>query len=350
MAQQQGLPKTAQKVNLAAIQNLNSYVDGVQQFLKTGKYPFPWSQNNHMIEIEFVMAFRSARGNNHHPSVTLSTSTTAGSSSSGQPITTSRRKVELQVPPPTMSLSMVERHVQHQIVKLLRISDLPVPASLPAVADVSLEEDGIANADDHDASSPGRRRRVMTPWEASRYRFWNRIHWKKFDRLYQQALQDAQAHIMTRHKIRNTPKLRHKLLAKILSNVQFQDNVLPLERLVAYRRLLRLLDDHFDELHLEDYGKYWEDQLTMVVTESRPYNTSSSAMRKRRQRNMETGYSFTIHHDNQVTVTIPIDFSNAELLQELTRNIMDFVEWTSNQELGGGGLEGMFASLMHDNT
>lgn len=87
------------------------------------------------------------------------------------------------------------------------------------------------------------------------------------------------------------------MLARILSNIQFTDQVLPIERLVAYRRLLRLLEEHFDELHLEDFGKYWE-ELSLTVTEARPYNTSSSAIRKRRQRNLETGYSFTIHHDN----------------------------------------------------
>jgi hypothetical protein len=171
--------------------------------------------------------------------------------------------------------------------------------------------------------------------------------------MYQQAMQDAQAHMMTCHKIRNTPRLRQALLAKILSNIQFTEEVLPLERLVAYRRLLRLLDEEFDALHLEDFGTFWEDQTTWIVTEARPYNTSSSAMRKRRQRHMETGYSFTIHHDNTVTMMVPIDFANDELVQELRRNIIDFVEWTSNSGGDGnasqmGGMQGIYEALMRE--
>lgn len=132
---------------------------------------------------------------------------------------------------------------------------------------------------------------------------------------------------LTVYTFRNSPKLRNSLLARILSNIQFTNQVSPLERLVAYRRLLRLLDENFDELQLEDSGKYWE-ELTLIITEARPYNTSSSAMRKRRQRNLEIGYSFTIHHDNSVTVRIPVDFQNDELIQELQRNVGDFYEWT----------------------
>ena len=163
--------------------------------------------------------------------------------------------------------------------------------------------------------------------------------------MYQDALQDAEAHLLTRHKIRNTPQLRNALLARVLSNIQFTDRVLPLERLVAYRRLLRLMDEHFDDLHLEDFGTFWEEKMTWIVTEARPYNTSSSAMRKRRQRHLETGYSFSIHADDTVTVTVPIDFANDELVQELRRNIMDFVEWTANTH---GGMQGIYESLMQD--
>ena len=135
-----------------------------------------------------------------------------------------------------------------------------------------------------------------------------------------------------------------------MSNIRFTESISPLERLVAYRRLLRFLDQHFDELRLEDSGKYWEEQMTLMVGEHRPYNTSPSALRKLRQKNLkkkhrqqhfETGYSFTIHHDNTVTVTIPIDFDHHELLQELLRNMQDFLQTQ------GTGLEGDYYSAMY---
>ena len=129
----------------------------------------------------------------------------------------------------------------------------------------------------------------------------------------------------------------------VLSNVKFKESISPLERPVAYRRLMLFLDENFDDLRLEDAGRYWEEQTTLLVAESRPYNLSSSALRKRRKKNqhMETGYSFTIHHDNKVTVTIPADFDNNELLQELLRNMADFMQTQ------GTGLDGDFYSAMY---
>jgi hypothetical protein len=142
--------------------------------------------------------------------------------------------------------------------------------------------------------------------------------------------------------------------SQVLSNIKFVESISPLERLVAYRRLLRFLDEHFDELRLEDSGKYWEEQATLMVGEPRPYNTSPSALRKLRKKQMkalyqqqpqqqhfETGYSFAIHHDDKVTVTIPIDFDNHELLQELLRNMEDFLQTQ------GTGLEGDYYSAMY---
>eukprot|EP00980_Cylindrotheca_fusiformis_P028270 scaffold22589_cov138-Cylindrotheca_fusiformis.AAC.33 len=312
MAKQQGLPKTAEKVNLKAIQNLNSYVDGTISLAKGGVYPFS-SYPTGIMEIEFVMSFSNTGTKAANP-------------------TTSRRRVELQVPPPTMQASSVFPHVQRQVVKLLRMADLPYHS-------VDIQEEDPTDMDE----GPGEiseswmvdqvayKGRQKTRWERSRERFLSRLNWDKFDAMYEEALRDAQAHLMTKNLIRQVIQLPFRN--------SFTDEVTPLERLVAYRRLLRLLDENFDELHLEDCGKYWE-ELTLIVTEARPYNTSSSAMRKRRQRNLETGYSFTIHHDNNATVRIPVDFQNDELIQELQRNVGDFYEWT----LQDSGIESIFDS------
>ncbi len=88
--------------------------------------------------------------------------------------------------------------------------------------------------------------------------------------------------------------------------------------------------------------------MTLLVGEHRPYNTSPSALRKLRTKkkknrhlHFETGYSFVVHHDNTVTITIPIDFDNHELLQELLRNMQDFLQTQ------GSGLEGDYYSAMY---
>lgn len=320
MAAQQGLPKTAVQVNLKAIQNLNSYIDGVIALEKQQSTPNPFPQT--LVEIEFVMAF-SPSMSNAPPATTIS--------GAAQP-TTSRRRVELLVPPPHLALEQVSSHVQRQVVKLLRMADLPVPRL--EMEDYSDHSDKTYDQltdrftmDEEYMAEQVLRQSSKTPWDRSRDRFLRRINWSKFDKVYQQALRDAQASMETKGLIRENPTLRRQFLARILSHIEFTDAVQPLERLVAYRRLLRLLDEHFDYLYLESFGRYWE-ELVILITESRPYNTSSTAMRKRRDRHLETGYRFTIHHDNSVTVQIPVDFRNDELIQELHRNIKDFYEWT----------------------
>ncbi len=319
MAAQQGLPKTAVQVNLKAIQNLNSYIDGVIQ-LEKQPTSNPFSQE--LVEIEFVMSF----------------SATGTASAAAQP-TTSRRRVELQVPPSHLSVTNVSSHVQRQVMKLLRMADLPLPKLDMETYDMDDTQSSLENFEvgEEYLADQVMKDRSKTAWDRSRDRFLRRINWTKFDKVYQQALRDAQANMETQGLIRDNAKLRTQFLARILSHIQFTDAVQPLEKLVAYRRLLRLLDENFDYLHLESFGKYWE-ELGILVTESRPYNTSSTAMRKRRERHLETGYRFTIHHDNAVTVQIPVDFRNDELIQELHRNIKDFYEWTQQDTWGMEGI------------
>mmetsp|Transcript_1325 Transcript_1325/g.2977 ORF Transcript_1325/g.2977 Transcript_1325/m.2977 type:complete len:428 (+) Transcript_1325:134-1417(+) len=363
MARQQGLPETARKVNLAAIQNLNSYMDGVHKWVKNssssnGQYPFP--SEGHTVEIEFVISMAKQPADSKPSGDSSSINSNHNKKNNQHVVSSSRRKFELLVPPMNTTPVKVKHHVTRQLLRLLRISDLPAPANLSLLDDDDYDYD-YDNEYDNNTQDPGasgndgskqqqqrqRQRRKMTPWEESRERFWKRhnrtFDHKKFNRVYREALHDAEVHLMTRNWIRDNPRLRNQLLAKILSNVKFKESISPLERLVAYRRLMRFLDENFDDLRLEDAGRYWEEQTTLLVAESRPYNLSSSALRKRRNKNqhMDTGYSFTIHHDNKVTVTIPADFDNNELLQELLRNMVDFMQ------IQGTGLDGDFYSAMY---
>ena len=47
------------------------------------------------------------------------------------------------------------------------------------------------------------------------------------------------------------------------------------------------VNEHFDRLQFETMGNYWE-QVTIVLQQSRSYNTSSTALYKRRQYKMES--------------------------------------------------------------
>eukprot|EP00536_Pseudo-nitzschia_multiseries_P006381 jgi/Psemu1/286431/fgenesh1_pg.134_\ len=367
MARQHGLPETARKVNLAAIQNLNSYMDGVHKLMKPntnnvggvgvggGGNPYPFPSDHHTVEIEFVMSMAKQQAETKSQSTAAVDANNTKKKNNPHVVSTSRRKLELLVPPMDTTPGKVKQHVARQFLRLLRISDLPTPSNMSPLLDEFDDDDddytdaesGVgAHADRRGNPRQRQRRRTMTPWEASRERFWKRhnrtFDHKKFNQVYREALHDAEVHLRTRNWIRDNPRLRHQLLAKVLSNVRFKESISPLERLVAYRRLMRFLDENFDDLRLEDAGRYWEEQTTLLVAEPRPFHNPSSKRRKnKKNQHVETGYSFTVHHDNKVTVTIPADFENNELLQELLRNMADFMQTQ------GTGLDGDFYSAMY---
>jgi hypothetical protein len=79
----------------------------------------------------------------------------------------------------------------------------------------------------------------------------------------------------------------------------------------------------------------WEN-MVLVLTPSREYNVSSSARYRRHRRSLDSEFAFTLHPDYSVTIHVPIDFQDDELLQELDRNLWDFYN------LVGDGLEGLY--------
>ena len=88
----------------------------------------------------------------------------------------------------------------------------------------------------------------------------------------------------------------------------------------------------------------WE-SCRIVLTQSRPFNVSPSALHKRRTaRNgaaaaaEATGFSFTLHPDFSVTIHVPIDFRDDELIQELDRNVWDFYNFIDDD-----GMDELFA-------
>jgi hypothetical protein len=227
MAKQQGLPESARKVNLEAIQSLNSYVDGVNKLMKHNNIKYPFPSEGHTVEIEFVIPMGD--GSNHQSSSEMTTKNPmiATKKNNRFVISTSRRKLELLAPPMDMPPAGVRNYAVRQFLRLLRISDLPVPASVALYGheeNVEYDQDetsscrhgGYQDNQEHQGQTQ-KRRKPVSAWEASRERFWKRyqqnMDHQKFDRMYKEALHDAQVHIRTRNWIRDNPKLRHKLLA-----------------------------------------------------------------------------------------------------------------------------------------
>jgi hypothetical protein len=339
----------ARAVNLKAIQNLNSYLDTLQT-ISAGK--LTQQSENRMVEIDFVLQLEEGKA---EPMGLKKKKKDANS------VHSSRRKVELMLPSLRLcneavqnprSRQQLDGHNMQEIVKLLKVAGLPIPSSAEfndsdqaAALQAAWEDDlGVGEYDETDAESRAGterphfdyRRPQTTHYERSRQRFTANINWKRYDELYREAVVDMNADIATEGLVRDNQKLRRKMIANIVANVRVQDDSIDvLEQLTAARRLSLLLDEHFDHLHLEDFGNMWEN-MVLVLTPSREYNVSSSARYRRHRRSLDSEFAFTLHPDYSVTIHVPIDFQDDELLQELDRNLWDFYN------LVGDGLEGLY--------
>ena len=199
-------------------------------------------------------------------------------------------------------------------------------------------------------------------YERNREAFFSRVNWKRQDEMYQQAIADAEADRVTAGLIRNDPQRRMAHLAEILAKVRVQETTMsdshnkqeedaagvdPIMQLVALRRLSLLLDEHFDDLQLEEMGRMWENTV-LILTPSRYYNTSPSALYRRGKRNThgdamaKNGFKIALHANDSVTIYIPVDFRDDELIAHLKRHVNDY------ESLLGLGLEDMFPPIVDD--
>lgn len=343
-----------QKTNLAAIQNLHSYLDTVQAMFdsintsRPMRLPTTTTTTQQLVTVDFILLVqdKSAKVKKNKEI----------------PLVMSRRKVELSLPNPSLlgstndpedkagRLAELTRQVMISLTQLLQVAGLEIPAQI--------KEDLLRQ----------RRQKYMDPnvttnqgnefsrlrYLANRRAFLDRIDWKRVDELHERVLQDMQADLATMDAYRNHPERKLKRVAQVLSRIRVQrygshslkadeDDNKPLismtEELIAFRRLSLLLEDNFEELRLDDWGSIWWDRLQIVLTPERAYNTSPSALYKRTQvrRQGDNGFSWTVHANFAgASMTIPIDFRNEELISEFRRNFHDF------RKLLGDGMEEIF--------
>ena len=232
----------------------------------------------------------------------------------------------------------------------------------------------------------GATRRPMNPYEKSRRKFMDSIDWAQHRRRTEEALRDAEADLATQRMLGGSQERRERLISTILSRVTIdsqergaeddndgshtddgmtesgaaQDNGLdPIHQLIAFRRLSLLLADSYDHLQMETMGKLW-DNTSIVLTPSRRENSfhrkddsgqtiveSSAAFGIPRRRNpliegQESGFKFTYGSDGGITVYIPIDFTDEELILQLSAHVWDFYN------ISGDGLEDLYPKYMQN--
>ena len=324
----------AKEVNLAALKTINSLMDTLEATCNGKVVDWPLT-----LEVEFLVPVSDPKIKKLEM--------------------TSRRNVVLVLPPKSfrdtllrstgskkeLIIESMQRKIQLEFVKILKIASLPAPDIIDyGINEGSndnhswlLDELGLDANEDFNPLKPkqesnfgGHQRfnddpppeRPTTQWEQSRERYTSSIDHKKLNQMYQEALFEMQADIATYGYLKD-PRRRHEFLNRLLARVQLDKDATQIdmmEQLVCFRRLSLIFNDNFEDLKFEEMGKMWE-ELTIILTDPRTFNIS-----KRKKKSGESGFRFTYSADNKVTIHVPIDFQDNELISELKQNLQDFAE------------------------
>mmetsp|Transcript_28157 Transcript_28157/g.41591 ORF Transcript_28157/g.41591 Transcript_28157/m.41591 type:complete len:315 (-) Transcript_28157:71-1015(-) len=271
-----------------------------------------------------------------------------------------RRTVELDVPSQSLrnlivsSTGLQRQHhinklytaVKNEFLKILQVARISVPMILDeSFEKKSWDEEEVAD-EVMDQNNNFMRRRFDTDerpkrrksrYEASRDRFFVNFEPDKFRRIYRETFGVTDAELTTKGAISKHYERRQELINRLITRVSIskEADIGMLDQLITLRRISLLLEDNFDDLYMEDFGRMWED-LNIILTDPRQYGVSDSALNQRRKRGLESGFQFTYCADNRVTVHIPIDFRDEEFLNEMKKNLWDWFNLVDDLESSFG--------------
>ena len=194
-------------------------------------------------------------------------------------------------------------------------------------------------------SRQSRQQQFKSEYEKSRDRFMAQFDWKEYRKLYDEAEEDMKRDIATDGLIKMNEERKHRLVADIVSRVRVQNlsegftslpdekeyvaTVDPLQQLIAIRRISLLFTDNFEELEMEEMGKMWEN-VSIILIPERDKGTDNSGMpfsrRKRLRKGKESGFKFSFHDESRISIHVPIDFLDDELIGEMKRHLSDFYD------------------------
>ena len=339
-------PDDAKPFNLKAIQNLNSFLDSMEN-LAIGKKPHPVDKKE-FVEIDFIIAVEDHRKG-------------FKKKKNKPPPMNCRRKVQLTWPVEGAEEhpQYLVRHVGQQITKLLRVAGLKVPLELlnneasswssSSEATKAVEDEDPLTREDHfwgdelDLDQAGaqmhktqeERKDFQSMYQkaaAARRRYTDSIDWKKVQALHKEAYAEVTETLQRQSRTKDIREARLHFIAKILSRVSRDESLTVMDLFVANRRLALLFDHYHERLQLEGSRSLWQ-VVQIRVGGPRAYNTSPSAMHRRRLRKADNGFSFSYLANGDISFEIPFDFQNDELLQEWERNIYDFNRMKNNEML-----------------
>ena len=289
-----------------------------------------------------------------------------------------------------VAAKMIQIKALKEITKLLRVANIPAsPISSVTSNDFDLEieslqdeirQDYILNKDQldlheqlilneldflndgHNENHGPRRRgrgemfntnsssnREQTEYEKSKNAFMKSINWKEHARLYDEAMEDAIRDMATDGLIKMNEGRKQRFVSEIISRVRVHQHVSDnedddnddndnypdtnhvdtVQQLIAMRRLSLLMSDNFEDLELEEMGKMWQ-EIFIVLTPERTKGSGKTgepySRRKRLREGQESGFKFAYHDEGKVSIHVPIDFLDDEVIGEFKRNLNDFYD------------------------
>lgn len=371
----------AREVNLKAIQTLNGMIDVIDQIQNraidvSSVKPMGRIQLEQIYSIEFLVpsSSRDTHGIKRPKDEPVATRRSVDISFHEMDIK-SAQMIDINGNYSVIAAKKLRFIAMQEITKLLRIAGLQIPTDMKAQLewvgnDVNNIDSGLtphermlqAEFDIGDGFGPSGQgqsmRSRMSPYERSRKLYMSQIDWKKHKEMYEQAMEDMKRDIATQGLIAKSEERKQRLISQILANIRIQDSdgidrgenesLDALQQLIAIRRISLLFADNFDQLEMEDMSRIWENSLIVLTPARQSYQVGKRGLPYSRLRRLkegrESGFKFSYNSDDTVTIKVPIDFLDDELIYELKRHLSDFYSVL----LAKDGFEDYFPSFYKD--
>lgn len=290
--------EAAKITNLAAVQTLNQMIDNLEQF----------NDNDRDLKDEYTIDFVV-------PS--------SGQSARGSAMTT-RRSVVLSFPVinyrDQQGNVILMRRAKQEIIRLLKVAGVSIKSEYEQeLKEEMLEQDSQESSSmrSFDGLSFAEQFPGSADWRRKRSGF--KIDWKEEERLYQEATAKMNRDIGTLGM--TTDHQKRQLVAGIISRIRFLGDIDIVDELATLRRLSLLLEDNFDLLGFEDIGVICTQMIIVIKDYNKLRLMQSEFEETRRRIKGESGYVFSWDGEGVVTVTIPLNFKEWQLLKEFDKNL-----------------------------
>jgi len=335
----------AREVNLEALQTLNGMIDTIDQIYNRAAEPSKFSLRGRLeLKTRYLIEFLVSTDN--------------GKDAVKKPkdvLISSRRSVELLFSDRDISsvqtvddsgkysvsaAKVLKVKAMREISKLLRVAGLQIPKDLEAQIEAQskhVQTDGMCIREQllHDElnlhSNHGRR--PKSQFQISREKYMQSIDFKKYNKMYDEALKDMEKDLATEGLIAMSEERIQRFVAEVIARVRVHENYIHdpsldvLQQLIAIRRLSLLFSDNFETLEMEDMGKLWETIFIVLIPERKAKEIKTGlpySRLKRLKMGKESGYKFAYNADDSVTAFVPVDFLDDELISEFKSHLSDF--------------------------